>query len=215
MIMNRITPRLSFASAIAATTLLFAAPAFAQSAEPAPTPTGPQGTERINQVIVYGDDACPSSANGDIVVCARMGEDERYRIPPDLRGNPNDLQRESWTARVLAVERTGRFGTDSCSPAGLGGFTGCMLQTIDNAYAERQQAAGTDWTNAVAEQRRLRMEGFDADAREVEAQIARDEAARIAREQAAEDAAIADEAGPLPTPAGPTPPALATPTPQG
>ncbi|MFM6854378.1 MAG: hypothetical protein ACKOUM_09900, partial [Sphingopyxis sp.] len=107
---------------------------------------------------------------------------------------------ESWTARVQSIERVGRTGTDSCSPTGLGGFTGCVNSMIDHAYAERAQAAGTDWTAAVADQRRRRMEGFTEQANEVEAQIARDEAARIAREQAAEEAAAGVDSTALPTP---------------
>jgi hypothetical protein len=208
------TPTLMLASAAA----LFAVAARAQD-DNSP-PRNPDIVERYNQVIVYGDDPCPAGENGDIVVCARMGEDERYRIPPDLRGSPNDIARESWTARVTAIERTGRFGTDSCSPVGLGGFTGCLSQTINNAYAERAQAAGTDWSRAMADERQRRMDGFDAASQEVEAQIAIDEAARVAREQAAEDEAIAAEAGPLPapqpragglTPATPPPPAPQSP----
>jgi hypothetical protein len=75
-----------------------------------------------------------------------------------------------------------------------------MSSLINNAYAEREQARGTDWTVAVAEARQERMAGFDAAANEVEAQIARDEAARIAREQAAEAEAEGVDAEPLPTP---------------
>lgn len=172
-------------------------PALAQEGSAAP------GGERVNQVIVYGDDPCPQAQGDEIVVCGRLDEGERYRIPEPLRGNPNDPRRESWTARVRSVERVGRFGTDSCSPAGLGGFTGCLNQLVDNAYAERAQAAGTDWTTAVAEARRERMEGFDAAAREVEEQIARDEAARIAREQQAEADAEGVDAEPLPQPVPP------------
>ncbi len=161
-----------------------------------------RGPERINQVIVYGDDACPPPPDGsdDIVVCARLDEGERYRIPEALRGNPNDPARESWTARVRSLERIGRTGTESCSAVGPGGFTGCFSQLIDQSYAERAQAAGTDWSVAVAEARRERMEGFDAASNEVEAQIARDEAARIAREQAAEAEAEGVDSEPLPAP---------------
>ena len=160
----------------------------------------PQAAERANQVVVYGDDPCPAAQGDEIVVCGRLDEGERYRIPEQLRGNPNDPARESWTARVRSVERVGRFGTDSCSPTGLGGFTGCVNQMIGNAYAERAQAASTDWSQAVADARQERMEGFDAAAQAVEDQIARDEAARIAREQAAEAEAEGVDAEPLPTP---------------
>ena len=170
-------PKMIFAASAAALALLAAAPAFAQAG----SADGPPSADRINQVIVYGDDACPASTNGDLVVCARLAEDERYRIPPQLRGNPNDLRRESWTARVQSVERIGRFGTDSCSPTGLGGFTGCLNSVIDNAYAERRQAAGNDWNSAVAAARAERLNGFDARAAEVEAQVTADEQARVAR----------------------------------
>ncbi len=173
------------------------------AALPAVAQEGGQRTpERINQVIVYGDDACPRPADGsdDIVVCARLDEGERFRIPEALRGNPNEPSRESWTARVRSLERVGRTGTDSCSPVGLGGFTGCLNQLVDNSYAERAQAAGSDWTSAVAAARRERMDGFDAASAEVEAQIARDEAARIAREQAVEAEAEGVDREPLPAP---------------
>lgn len=167
------------------------------------------GTLRINQVVVYGDDPCPDSDGDDIVVCGRLDEDERYRIPPELRGNPNDPRRESWTSRVRSLERVGRFGTDSCSPVGAGGFTGCTSELIRNAYAEREQARGTDWTNAVAEARRDRMAGFDAESEAIEAQVTRDEQARVERERAAAqlapvpaDAASPD-AAPLPNPQRP------------
>src|SRR3546814_939341 len=46
--------------------------------------------------------------------------------------------------RVVAMERVGRFGTDSCSPVGLGGFTGCTQQLLEGAKAERQAADKTD-----------------------------------------------------------------------
>ena len=182
---------------LAALAIFATSPAFAQ--DNADTAAPPR-TERINQIIVYGDDPCPAATGEDIVVCGRMDEGERFRIPEALRGNPNAPERQSWTARVQSLERVGRTGTDSCTPVGLGGFTGCMSSLINNAYAEREQARGTDWTVAVAEARQERMAGFDAAANEVEAQIARDEAARIAREQAAEAEAAGVDAEPLPVP---------------
>lgn len=172
------------------------------SAAPALAQDGPvnNGGDRINQIYVYGDDPCPAAQGDEIVVCGRLAEDERYRIPETLRGNPNDPVRESWTARVQSFERVGRFGTDSCSPVGLGGFTGCVNQLVNDAVAEREQAAGSNWTDAVAEQRRLRVEGFDAEAAAVEAQVLADERARITREAATEAAAENVDADPLPVP---------------
>jgi len=188
---------------VAPVLLLAAMPAAAQDAPPAAT-----GGERVNQVIVYGDDPCPTSTDDTIVVCGRMDEGERFRIPEQLRGNPNAPTHESWTARVRSVERVGRFGTDSCSTTGIGGFTGCVNQMIGDARAERDAARGTDWTNLVAEERERRMRGFDAQAQAVEDQVARDEAARVAREQATANASeeAAANADPLPQPPATTPP---------
>ncbi len=196
---------LALALCAAAMTSTMAVPAPAQDAPAA------AANERVNQVIVYGEDACPASTNGDIVVCGRLAEDERYRIPEPLRGNPNEVRRESWTNRVLAVERVGRYGTDSCSPSGLGGFTGCLNQVIGNAYAERDQVRGSDWTTAVAAERERRMRGFDAAAAEEETQAQLDERARIAREQAADEAAANVDDSPLPRPAAPANPNITPP----
>lgn len=159
--------------------LVLAAPAAAQDGPP---------SERINQVIVYGDDPCPQADDDTIVVCARMAEDERYRIPPNLRASPNDPRREAWTARVQSLERVGRFGTDSCSPVGLGGFTGCTRDLIDGYTAEQTANSREDWTNAVEEARRRRVEGFDAAAAEEEADAVAAENAAAARERAAASA---------------------------
>jgi len=54
------------------------------------TPAAKPGDEKINQLIIYGNDKCPESVGDEIVVCARMGEADRYRIPTNLRGDPND-----------------------------------------------------------------------------------------------------------------------------
>jgi hypothetical protein len=109
-----------------------ALPALAQQqAGPAPeqAPTaaaGTTGSERVNLVIVYGEDPCPQSAGSDIVVCARKGEEERYRIPEPLRGDPNKPSNQAWAERVKAMEYVGRTGTESCSATGPGGCKACQ-----------------------------------------------------------------------------------------
>lgn len=213
---------IKFSSLVALPLMMAAAPALAQSGNPsAATATGGQITssgagQRVNQVTVYGNDPCPRGEDDVIVVCGRLDEGERYRIPEALRGNPNEPARQSWTSRVRSIERTSRFGTDSCSPAGLGGFTGCVNQLIENAVAERAQARGTDWTTAVAAARAERMDGFDAAAQQVEQQIARDEAARVERQRQIDEGtpptnpdgspAPDPDSDPLPNPASARPP---------
>jgi hypothetical protein len=166
--------------------LLLSASAGAQSV--------PAVSERINQVIVFGDDPCPAGDNDTIVVCARMAEDERYRIPPTLRSAPNDPRRESWTSRVQSMERVGRFGIQSCSPVGLGGFTGCNDELMRGFNAEATAVTREDWTNAVEEQRRRRVAGFDAAAQAEEEDAIAAERAAAAREAAREAAAATADA---------------------
>ena len=43
---------------------------------PVPATAQAEG-ERINQLIVYGDDPCPQSSANEITVCARKDETER------------------------------------------------------------------------------------------------------------------------------------------
>ncbi|WP_033075634.1 hypothetical protein [Sphingopyxis sp. MWB1] len=142
-------------------------------------------SDKINQVIVYGDDKCEPSSADEIVVCSRLPESDRYRVPPMLRGNPLDPRNEAWANRVVALERVGRFGTDSCSPVGLGGFTGCTQDLIAGARAERKAADKTDWQAMIAEERAKRLAGIDAAAEEVEAAVVAEEKAMEERRRAA------------------------------
>jgi hypothetical protein len=108
---------------------------------------------RVNQVIVYGNDPCPASTDEEITVCARLPEDDRFRIPPNLRDNPNDPASQSWHGRALELSYVGRNGTDSCSPVGGGGFTGCFNQMVNQARAERRAAGDVNWTRMVEQAR--------------------------------------------------------------
>lgn len=155
-------------------------------------PAGAQdsaGAEKINQVIVYGNDQCKPSTSDEIVVCNRLPEQDRYRVPQIFRGgDPTDPRNEAWANRILAVERVGRFGTDSCSPVGLGGFTGCTQALLSGAKAEERAASKTDWQALIEEERAARVAGFDAAAREVEAAVVAEERAlEERRAQAASD----------------------------
>ncbi|WP_338426477.1 hypothetical protein [Sphingopyxis kveilinensis] len=154
-------------------------PAAAQEAAP--------DAEKINQVIVYGEDKCEQSSPDEIVVCNRLPESERYRVPPMLRGNPLDVRNEAWANKVIALERVGRFGTDSCSPVGLGGFTGCTQALLAGAKAERQAADKTDWQAMIADERAKRLAGIDAAADQVEAAVVAEERALAERQRAAEE----------------------------
>ncbi len=157
--------------------LAFSVPALAQAGE---GPAAPD--EKINQLIVYGDDVCPESKGDEIVVCARMSEADRYRIPTSLRNDPNDLRNQAWSERVMAYEYVAASGTMSCSPSGAGGFTGCGLGEINKAYAEKAQDPGITFGRLIAAERAKRMAGIDAEAAEVEARTIEFEKGRAERE---------------------------------
>jgi hypothetical protein len=157
---------------------LFPMTAFAQGQAPA---ADPPGNEKINQVIVYGDDPCPRGNGEEIVVCARKGEGERFRIPEPLRGDPNAPKNAAWGVRAQQLEYAGRSGIGSCSPNGPGGMTGCFNQLVRQARAERAQGDGTNWVRLVEEAREDRMGRVDADSDEIEARVKAEEAARAAK----------------------------------
>ena len=142
------------------------------------------GTDpKINTVILFGDDQCPESTDDQINVCAILVEADRYRIPPALRSDPNDPKNESWTNRVIGYQYVGREGTMSCSASGAGGFTGCGLKEIDKAYAEKSKDPGLAFGLMIADERRKRLAGIDAEAEEVEQRVKQFEKERAAKEE--------------------------------
>lgn len=157
----------------------FAMPALAQPSS-APTAATAPTTEKVNLVIVYGEDACPQSQGDDIVVCARKGEEERYRIPEPLRGNPNEPSKQAWGERVRSMEYIGRSGTESCSPVGSGGATGCFAQLSRLAKAERQALDNASWKDLVEAERGRRLSTIDADSDAIEARVKAEEKAKAA-----------------------------------
>jgi hypothetical protein len=149
---------------------LLAAPAFAQDEAPAAA-----GEARVNQLIVYGDDACPPSNDEEIIVCARLPEEERFRIPQGMRDQPNDPRSRSWTDRAIELSYLGRSGIGSCSPAGAGGFIGCHNELVRRAEAERRAAGGISWGRLIDEARRDRLRRIDREAEEIERAQSEDE----------------------------------------
>ena len=132
------------------------APEAAQAAPPAAAPA-PSADPRINQLIIYGDDPCPQSTDSEIIVCARLPEGDRFRIPPTVRGNPNAPANQSWANRAVELSYVGRSGIGSCSTAGPGGMIGCMNQIFDQARAERADRGDINWVRAIEQARQERM----------------------------------------------------------
>lgn len=213
--MNRFLSALLLAGAA---TLACASPAFAKDGPKTPIDTttdGPAdtGPDKVNAVIVYGDDPCPKSTGDEITVCARKDESERYRIPEPFRGpNPNAVANQSWAERAKTFETVGQFGTNSCSPVGGGGATGCLQKLINQAYAEKKQSSDVRFGKIIEAEREKRLSTIDADAAAEQARVEELEKqyeAKKAAEQDAKEKAAAEAKGdaaktdvPLSTPPG-------------
>jgi hypothetical protein len=128
------TAMLKFAISIAASAALsglIAAPAQAQS-----TSSG--------AIIVYGNDPCPRAADDEVVVCRTLPEEQRYRIPEVYRPVGTRQQSQSWSARSRAMTSVGATGTNTCSPVGPGGWTGCLQQQVRQANEELKEDVATE-----------------------------------------------------------------------
>lgn len=147
--------------------MAFAAPAAAQDAQP--VAAGPEDI-KVNQLIIYGEDACPPSSENEIIVCARRPEGDRFRIPENLRGS-DDPRNNSWANRAVELSYVGRSGIGSCSPAGPGGWTGCFGQLLNQARLERENRDEVNWNQLIEEARQERLGRIDAEAAAVEADI--------------------------------------------
>jgi hypothetical protein len=106
-----------------------------------PAPAAAQSDNAVSEIIVFGNDPCPRSTDDQVVVCARKPEGERYRIPEKLRPSGSRQQKEAWANRARALETVGSTGTNTCSPVGPGGFTGCLTKVIREARTQQRQQA--------------------------------------------------------------------------
>ena len=170
----------AFAAAVAtAIPLALLLPAAAQAQE--------DGGDRVNQVIIFGQDECPVSEGDTITVCARLDESERYRIPPRLRAS-NSPDNEAWAQRAQSLETVGRFGPLSCTPAGAGGELGCTAAMIEAAYAERAAGSDVRFSQLIEQERSERLSEIDGEAAATQARVEELERAYMERLEAERDA---------------------------
>jgi len=170
----------AFAAAVAtAVPLALLLPAAAQAQD--------DGGDRVNQVIIFGQDQCPVSEGDTITVCARLDESERYRIPPRLRAS-NSPDNEAWAQRAQSLETIGRFGPMSCTPAGAGGELGCTAAMIESAYAERAAGSDVRFSQLIEQERSERLSEIDGEAAATQARVEALERAYTDRLEAERDA---------------------------
>lgn len=169
-----------------------AAPALAQDANTA-----------VNIVYITENEQCPASTDEVITVCGIL--EEQYRIPKSLRQATGPVN-NSWANRVREFQTVGDFGTNSCDPAGAGGFTGCTQELIAAAYRDRENAPGRRFGQIIEEARQERLGTIDEAAAAEQArveQIEREYQQRLERERAggeAQGTAAAPTTTPSPAP---------------
>src|SRR3546814_9383121 len=75
---------------------LMAGPAFAQAEGPSQRTLGTTTDgKRIVSMVIYGEDPCPEGKDGEIVVCSRQPERDRYRLPKTFRKTDGQEERRS------------------------------------------------------------------------------------------------------------------------
>jgi hypothetical protein len=166
--------RLAIVLALSALPLAFAV---------APVASAQDAGEKVNQLIVYGNDPCPVSQGSEITVCARKSESERFRIPEPLRETGNLQKNEAWNNKVLAYETVGATGIRSCSPVGPGGSLGCTQKLIDNAYAEKRESSDVRFSDLIQAEREKRLSTIDAEAADTQGRVEQAEKEYEARQR--------------------------------
>jgi hypothetical protein len=71
---------------------------------------------------------CEAGPGGEIVVCGRRNEAEKYRLPIRPEGFDATGPRDSVSRERHRLIQEGDSGVGSCSTSGPGGWTGCFHQ---------------------------------------------------------------------------------------
>lgn len=128
------------------------------------SPAAAQGVnEKINMVIAYDASECPKAQPGEVVVCEILVEEERFRIPKNLRysDSPDTKAR---ARQVEEIKYVGDFGAMSCSPAGAGGFTGCNQKFVEAWAKDRDEADAVRFGKLIEQARQERLSTIDEEA---------------------------------------------------
>jgi hypothetical protein len=102
-------------------------------------PASSEMPERISFLVAFGDEKCREAVGDEIVVCANVPENQRYRIPLALRTKERVVTDQSWTSAVETLDSFARdLRPNSCSVNGTAGFGGCTQKMLQQWFAERR-----------------------------------------------------------------------------
>ena len=100
----------------------------------AAVPTAAVAQAGQTTITIYGNDPCPREN-----ICIRAPESQRYRLPQSQNPQGTRQQRQSWARKSKQVMTVGSTGAGTCSPVGPGGYTGCMVQEINQARQDAKE----------------------------------------------------------------------------
>ncbi|MCL6729907.1 hypothetical protein [Sphingomonas hankyongi] len=124
--MSKLTMMLSAAATAVAGIAALPAPATAQ-------------TQTVGEIVVYGTDPCPRATDDTVVICRRLPEAMRYRLPEQYRPGATFQEKQSWTNKARTAATLGNTGIGSCTAVGPGGTSGCLVQEIEQNKQTRKQ----------------------------------------------------------------------------
>ncbi|MFC3579784.1 hypothetical protein [Sphingomonas hylomeconis] len=105
-------------------------------------PAQAQNAPQNGVLVIYGEQKCPTTQDGDeVVVCVRRKASEQFRIPKELRELEVTPENESWAVRAKSNDTAGASGIGTCSTVGVGGATGCFAQNADQYRAYKKKRA--------------------------------------------------------------------------
>jgi|SRR5579872_6047030 len=100
----------------------------------AAVPTAALAQAGQTTITIYGNDPCPREN-----ICIRAPESQRYRLPQSQNPQGTRQQRQSWAQKSKQIMTVGNTGAGTCSPVGPGGYTGCMVQEINQARQDTKE----------------------------------------------------------------------------
>lgn len=103
-----------------------------------------RGAPTNGVLVIYGNQRCPTDAEGnEVVVCVRRSAEEQFRVPKELRELEITPENQAWAVRSGSTLEAGSGVNTigSCSAVGPGGATGCFAQRVRESRRENAARA--------------------------------------------------------------------------